>query len=426
MVASQGRRAWLVWSIAAGFYAYGFFQRVAPSVIVDDLMTAFALDATLLGTLSAAYFYTYAALQIPLGVLIDRHGARRILMLGALLAALGGIAFALAGGLGAALVARGLIGAGVGVAYIATLKLVSSWFPIHRFGLVAGLTLAAGTLGAVGAQLPLALAVRTFGWRPVLLTTGIVALGLAALVFAIVRDRPPAAGPSAAGAAGVAAPPTHALGLLGILARPETWLLILVTGFIGAPILAFAGLWGVPYFVQVHGLERTEAASLTSIMLVSWAIGGPGLGALADRFGRRAALILVIASLNALLWLPFVFAPDLPLWLAVPLIAALGFGGGGMIVAFAVVRSVFGVTAAGKAMGIVNSAVLLFGAGMQTAFGAMLDARWHGAISGGTRLYDAGAYAAGFVLCAAASAIVVLAALGLRAAERQHDAVAAR
>lgn len=412
-------RAWLVWSIAAAFYAYGFFQRVAPSVIVDDLMVAFALDATLLGTLSAAYFYTYAALQIPVGVLIDRFGPRRLLLAGAVLAAAGGTLFAFAGGLAIALAARGLIGAGVGVAYIATLKLVGAWFPLHRFGLLAGLTLAAGTAGAIGAQLPLALAVGGFGWRPVLLVAGIAALVLAGLVLAIVRDRPAGAEPPG----GAAAPATHALGLAGILAQRETWLLVLVTGFTGAPILAFAGLWGVPYLVHVQGLDRTTAASVTSIMLVSWAIGGPALGALADRLGRRSSLILAIATANCLLWLPLVLAPDLPLVLVVPLMAALGFGGGCMIVAFAVVRSVFGVTAAGRALGIVNSAVLLFGAGMQTAFGAMLDARWDGAVVGGTRVYDAAAYGTGFVLCLAASAIVVLAGLGLRAAERQHDAV---
>ncbi len=422
MVAAGSGRAWLVWSIAAGFYAYGFFQRVAPSVIVDDLMATFALDATLLGTLSAAYFYTYAALQIPLGVLIDRFGPRRLLTLGALFAALGGVLFALAGGLAAAIVARALIGAGVGVAYIATLKLVGDWFPLERFGFVAGLTLAAGTAGAVGAQLPLALAVDAFGWRPVLLVTGVAALVLAGLILAIVRDRPPGIEPVAGAPA---PPPAHALGLLGILARRETWLLSLVTGLTGAPILAFAGLWGVPYFVQVHGLERTAAASVTSVMLVSWAIGGPALGALADRLGRRGPLILAIAASNCVLWLSFFLIPDPPLALAVPVIAVLGFGGGAMVVAFAVVRGVFGVTSAGRAFGIVNSAVLLFGAGMQTAFGAMLDARWNGAILGGARLYDAAAFGAGFVLCAAASAVVVLAALALRAAERQHDAVIA-
>jgi MFS family permease len=422
----QSRRAWTIWAIAAGFYAYGFFQRVAPSVIVDDLMLTFALDATLMGTLSASYFYTYAALQVPLGVLIDRYGARLLLTLGALTAAMGGVLFALATGLGSALIARALIGGGVGVAYIGTLKLASAWFPLQRFGLLAGLTLAAGTIGAVGAQVPLALVVEGFGWRQTLLVMGIAGAVLAALIFIVVRDRPPQ--PAATGAAAPATAEAVTPGaadprLLGILTRPETWLLVAVTGFTGAPILAFAGLWGVPYFVQVHGLERTTAATLTSLMLVAWAIGGPALGALADRVGSRARLILVVAALNCVLWLPFVLLPTLPLILALPLMLALGLGGGAMIIAFAIVRSVFGTAAAGRALGIVNSSVLLFGAGAQTVFGMVLDGFWSGATVGGHRVYDPAAYAAGFILFSLAAAVVVVAGLGLARVEAQHKRV---
>jgi MFS family permease len=421
----QSRRAWTIWAIAAGFYAYGFFQRVAPSVIVDDLMLTFSLDATLMGTLSASYFYTYAALQVPLGVLIDRYGARLLLTLGAVTAALGGVLFALATGLGSALIARALIGGGVAVGYIGTLKLASAWFPLQRFGLLAGLTLAAGTAGAVGAQLPLALVVDSFGWRQTLLVMGIAGAVLAALIFTIVRDRPLSgeAGATPPAAAGAATPATADMGLVGILARPETWLLVTVTGFTGAPILAFAGLWGVPYFVQVHGLERTTAATLTSLMLVAWAIGGPVLGALADRVGSRARLILVVAALNCLLWLPFALLPTLPLILALPLMLALGLGGGAMIIAFAIVRSVFGTAAAGRALGIVNSSVLLFGAGAQTVFGVVLDGFWSGATVGGHRVYDPAAYAAGFILFSLAAAVVVAAGLGLARVEAQHKRV---
>ena len=187
---ARQQRAWLIWAIAAGFYSYGFFHRVAPSVIVDELMRSFALDATLLGTLSAAYFYTYAALQVPLGVLLDRFGPRRILMVGALAAAGGGTLFAMADSIGMAILARALIGAGVAVGYIGTLKLVSAWFPLQRFGLLAGLTLAFGTIGAIGAQLPLALLVDAFGWRASLLGVGIFGLVLVALIWALVSDAP--------------------------------------------------------------------------------------------------------------------------------------------------------------------------------------------------------------------------------------------
>ena len=425
----QQKRAWLIWGIAAGFYAYGFFQRVAPSVIVDDLMLAFALDATLMGTLSASYFYAYAALQVPLGVLIDRYGARLVLTLGAVTAALGGILFAIATGLWSALIARTLIGAGVAVGYIGTLKLVGAWFPLQRFGLLAGLTLAAGTAGAIGAQVPLSVVVASFGWRPTLLAMGIAGVGLAALIFTLVRDRPPARAEQAAPSPTRATSPSPAaqaapdVGLMDILGRQETWLLVAVTGLTGAPILAFAGLWGVPYFVQVHGLERTAAATLTSSMLVAWAIGGPVLGAMADRVGSRARLILVMAGLNCLLWLPFALYPTLSLALALPLILALGLGGGTMIIGFAIVRSAFGAAAAGRALGIVNTSVLLFGAGAQTLFGIILDWLWTGDTVAGNRVYDASAYAAGFVVFSLAALVVVVAGLGLARVEAQHERV---
>ena len=424
---TRQQHAWLIWAIAAGFYSYGFFHRVAPSVIVDELMRSFALDATLLGTLSAAYFYTYAALQVPLGVLLDRFGSRRILMAGALAAAGGGTLFAMADSIAMALLARALIGAGVAVGYIGTLKLVSAWFPVQRFGLLAGLTLAFGTLGAIGAQLPLALLVDAFGWRASLLGVGIFGLVLAALIWALVSD---------AHAAAVTPSPTEnqatcpaqsdpPVRLSAILSRSDTWLLVIITGFTGAPILTFAGLWGVPYFVQAHGLERTTAAALTSLMLVAWAIGGPVLGALAGRVRSPARLILIFGALNGLLWLPFVFFPSLPLGAALPFVIALGLGGGAMIIAFAVVGSIFGSAAAGRALGIVNSAVLLFGAGMQTAFGAVLDVNWAGAMVDGNRVYDPSAYAVAFMLFATAAGLVVLAAIGLSRKETDRVATVA-
>jgi len=419
-MSTKQQGAWAIWGIAAAFYAYGFFQRVAPSVIVDELMQAFALDATLLGTLSAAYFYTYAVLQVPIGVLIDRFGARLVLVSGALAAAAGGIAFALADSLAMALLGRALIGAGVGTAYIGTLKLAGSWFPLHRFGLLAGLTLAAGTAGAIGAQVPLSVAVALFDWRPTLLAAGLAGLALCLAMLTLVRDepgRPHFSRPAATQAepAGPAAP-----GLAGILGRRETWLLVLVAGFTGAPILTFAGLWGVPYFVQVQGVERATAASMTSLMLIAWAVGGPLLGAIADRVAQRAMLMLVVATASCLLWLPFILHPTLPLSLAVPLVLALGLGGGCMIVAFAIVRGVFGSAAAGRALGIVNTFVLLLGAAMQTLFGSLLDRRWAGATEAGNRIYGAEAYAAGFLLFAGAAAIVAAAALALLRAERQQ------
>lgn len=419
---SLATRAWLVWSLAAGYYAYGFFQRVAPSVIVADLMAEFAVGGAMLGTLSAAYFYAYAAIQVPVGVLLDRFGPRRLLVLGAAIASLGGIVFALASTLWLTVTARALIGAGVGVGYIATLKLASTWFPPRRFGLLAGLTLAAGTLGAVAAQLPLALAVEVAGWRTSLFVIALLGVLLCLTMAGYIQDRPdlpanPAAAP------GPGSPHARASSLLApmrhILGRAETWRLVAITGCIGAPILTFAGLWGVPYLVHVHGLPTATAGAITSLMLLAWASGGPFWGGLSDRLARRRLVLVVVTLAMAAAWLGWTLVPQPPLMVAVALALLIGFAGGGMVVAFAAARDSFGAEMAGTAMGIVNSSVLLFGAGAQTGFGWLLDLAWDGRIADGARIYTVGGYRLGFALLAGSALVAGLAALRLEAPRRR-------
>ena len=152
--------AWLIWLMAALFYCYGFFQRVAPSVMVSELMRDFAVGGAVMGTLSAFYFYAYAGLQVPIGVMIDRFGPKRMLIAAGVLCAAGSVSFALAPGIGPAYVGRALIGAGAGCTWVSALKLAGNWFPAARFGMLTGMTLAFGMAGAVGGQAPLALAVE--------------------------------------------------------------------------------------------------------------------------------------------------------------------------------------------------------------------------------------------------------------------------
>ena len=130
---------WLTWGLGAALFCYGFFQRVAPSVMIDPLMRDLAVGGAVLGNLSAFYFYAYAGLQIPVGLMVDRWGPRRLLTGGALLCGLGSLLFALAEGLPLAYAGRLLIGAGAGFGFVATLKLATAWFPPERFAQVSGL-----------------------------------------------------------------------------------------------------------------------------------------------------------------------------------------------------------------------------------------------------------------------------------------------
>ncbi len=132
-------RALFIWALAALAFGYAFFQRVAPSVMVEDLMRDFGANATVLGQLSALYFYPYALLQPPLGALLDRFGARLMLTIAVALAAAGTLAFALAPTLWLAYVGRFLIGAGSAVGFIGSMALAARWFPPRRFATMAGL-----------------------------------------------------------------------------------------------------------------------------------------------------------------------------------------------------------------------------------------------------------------------------------------------
>jgi len=406
--------AWLTWGLLASLYFVGFFQRVAPAVMVDELMRDFSITATLLGNLSAIYFYTYAAMQIPSGLLADAVGPRRVGTAAAVVAALGIVLFALADSLWTASLGRGLIGASVAVAFVACMKLAGHWFPANRFATVTGISLLIGNLGGVLAGVPLSEAVASVGWRSAMLASAGVTLVLAALVWLWVRDDPSERGyashahPEALNNAGMS--PRRSLKL--VVSERETWLLFFAGGLIAAPVLTFAGLWGVPFLVQVHGLERSHAAVFTTTMLLGFAVGGPLLGALSDRIGRRKLPYLGAALVHALCWVFFLLVDGLPASALYLLFAAIGFSAGGIIIGFAFSREVNHPGAAGTVGGVVNMAVLGFAAIQQSAMGWILDRNWQGAMVEGARIYDAAAYHAAFTWLAV-SAVGALLAVAL-------------
>ena len=404
--------AWFTWGLLASLYFVGFFQRVAPAVMVDELMRDFGIAATMLGNLSAIYFYTYAAMQIPSGLLADAVGPRRVATAAAMAAVAGTVLFAQADTLWMASLGRGLIGASVAVAFVACMKLAGHWFPANRFATVTGVSLLIGNLGGVLAGVPLSEAVAGFGWRNAMLASAGVTLLLAIAVWLGVRNDP-----SERGYASHAHPEALNNGAMSpwrslkiVVSERDTWLLFLAGGLLAAPVLTFAGLWGVPYLVQVHGLERSHAAVFTTTMLLGFAVGGPLLGALSDRMGRRKRPYLAVALVHAACWGAFLFVDALPVAAFYLLFAAIGFSAGGIIIGFAFAREANHPGAAGTVGGVVNMAVLGFAAIQQSAMGWILDRNWQGVMRDGARVYDAAAYHAAFVwlLVGAVGAVLAL------------------
>ena len=392
--------AWSVWGLAALLYLLGFYQRVAPAVITDQLMAEFSLGAAALGNLSGFYFYSYVAMQIPTGVIADRWGPRRLLTLGAAVAALGTALFAAAPSLWWADAGRLLIGAAVAVAFVSMLKLASHWFAPHHYALLSGMGLLMGVVGGVVAGVPLRLLVEAFGWRAVMgASAGLTALlGLA--IWLWVKDDPEEAGYAShfPGAETGRHERTPVLkGLVEVISYRNSWLLLLTPLGLSGAVLCFGGLWGVPYLRQVHGLEAKSAAAITSALLLAWALGGPLLGAWSQRLGRRKPLYVLTTVLALGGWAAIVLLA-LPLWLLVLMLVAVGFVSGNIIIGFAWAKESVPLRLTGTASGFCNMGPLMGGMLLQPGVGWLLDRHWQGAQREGARIYDAAAYQAGFAL----------------------------
>lgn len=396
----SARIAWTIWGLGAALYFIGFFQRVAPAVITNELTDAFTLTAAGLGNLSAFYFYSYVAMQIPTGILADRLGPRRLLTAGAVIAAIGTAVFAMAQDAAMAGLGRLLIGASVGVAFVCMLKLAAHWMPPTNYAFTSGIAIAVGVLGAVCAGAPLRLLVDGFGWRGVMWVVAAVTAFAAVATWMMVRDDPAERGFKShfEGSHGTAHHTRLLDDLREILRNRNVVLLFFIPGAACSMVLTFAGLWGVPFLVTHYQLAPAAAAGLCSATMVSWAIGSIIYGAASNRIGRRKPLFIGGLAMSMLLWSALIFVPAWPLAALFALLIAFGFFSGCFILSFAFAKESGPARLAGSVSGISNMGVIMGPMMMQPLVGVILDSRWQGALIDGKRIFDFASYQRGFSL----------------------------
>ena len=399
--------AWTMWGFGAALYFIAFYQRVAPAVITAELTAAFGLTAASLGNLSAFYFYSYVAMQIPTGIVADRFGPRRLLTAGAGVAALGTLVFAFAPTLGWADAGRLLIGGSVGVAFVCMLKLAGHWMAPRQFALASGAALFVGVIGAVTAGVPLRIMVDAFGWRAVMAGSAIVILLLTGVIWWLVRDDPSDRGYLSwyDDSADHADSAPLLTGLREVLRYRNTALLFLVPGALSSIVLSFAGLWGVPFLVTHYGASRTEAAALCSAMMVVWAVSSLGYAWASHRIGRRKPLFLGGIAASGALWAAVVFVPGLSIAALAALLIATGVACGAFILVFPFAKESVPARISGTVAGIVNMGVMLGAMVMQPLIGWALDRQWTGTLLDGARTYDLDAYRNAFALALVWSAL---------------------
>ncbi|MFO1315881.1 MAG: MFS transporter [Burkholderiales bacterium] len=345
-------------AFAAG-YLLSYLYRTVNAIISPELVRDLALNPSSLGLLTSAYFLAFAAMQLPVGILLDRYGPRRVEPVLLAIAATGAALFALADSLGGLALARAVIGAGVAACLMAPLKAIAAWYPPDRQASYAGWVMVAGGIGALAATVPLELALRVTHWRVVFACLAGVTLAVALAIWWRVPDMPkPAQPPSLA---------TQLAGVRTVFVSPRFWWIAPVGGFAMGAFMAIQGLWAVPWLMEVEGVTRAAAADHLFVMNAVIMGGYAALGFMGTRLARRGIharhLFAAGFAVNvAALALIVLRVPGSYLWWSL-----FGLGAAVNVLAFPVLNEGFGRDLAARTNTTLN--LLMFTGSFATQWG---------------------------------------------------------
>jgi len=408
-----GGYRWLVFMLLAVGYLLVYFHRTSPAVVALDMMQDLAAGEALMGFLGSAYFYPYAAMQLPAGLLSDSWGPRRSITVFFLLAGGASILFGLADSAGLAIFARVLVGLGVSMLFVPTMKTMTRWFKVSEFATMAGVLLAVGGLGVLIAAAPLAYLSAALGWRGSFLAIGGLTIVLAGAIWVFVRNTPEELGfapPEAPlpRAAGGGPAPSLLQGMASVIKAARFWPLATWFFFTCGIFFSFVGLWGGPYLIQVYGLTKGQAGGVLSMAAVAMILGSPFLSWLSDRWRSRKKVLILASAAMLVLVLPLCFWPQSlsqPLLYIWCFLLSL-FSSSIVSVGFTSSKELFPVAMAGTAVGMVNLFPFLGGAVMQPLLGWIL--KLGKSPDGGL---SPEAYAQAFLVYLAAAAVAFIASL---------------
>lgn len=368
--------------MGALFYCYEFVLRIIPGALQTELSIALGhISATTFGQISALYYFAYSPMQMPVGMLMDRFGPRRLLTFACLCCTLGSWMFTLTSSMFLVGAGRFLVGFGSSFAFVGVLSLALHWLPRRYFSLVAGLITTLGMFGLMYGEIKITEWSVSVGWEQVLLFIALIGSGLSVLVLLIVRDGPEGYQPNKYPL------PAFFHNVLKVLMSHEVWLI----GFVGAclytSLSVFGELWGKTYLEQAHHLTKVEAAKTISAVFLGWAIGAPVAGYISDYTGKRT-LPLVVGAILSLVSISIVlYCPGLSYWSLNILLFLYGLFSATEIIVFIMAKECSGAQLSGTVFAATNMIVTLGGVIFQPLVGKLLDTFGDSGIVGGEHIY---------------------------------------
>ncbi|MGD9153737.1 MAG: MFS transporter [Gammaproteobacteria bacterium] len=374
-----------IWTLAALFFLYEFFLRTFLGSIVHEITIALKINAEQLSYIDAGYYLTYGLLQIPVGILVDKYGARLLLTIFSFVCALGVFVFCFAHGLATGIIGRFLMGAGSAFAFICLLNLTLNWFPQKIMGFIFGLAQFLGAIGPTIAGAPLVILLYKMhdNWRLVFFLIGLVGILLAILIGIFVRNKPKS---FKLQLKFLSKSSSLMQKLITLVKNPQAWWIVLYSAA-NYVALAFLGtLWGTTY-IETRGISHETAAFISSMVWFGLAFGCPFFGAISDIIKRRKTTLIASAILGMCMTLAIIYCPINSKIIFALLFFGLGVAGSGQSVAFTTIAEHVEVNLHATALGFNNAGIAFANTMMIPLITALIQLSFHQHFAAGKQIY---------------------------------------
>lgn len=386
---NYGAKGWIVVFCSALFYTYQFTLRVSPNIMNYELLSNFALESAGLGILIGAYNWAYSAMQIPLGISMDRIGPRFFLCAAALICACASFLFGHTSNPFFGGCARFLMGLGSACGFIGTVKIGTLWVDRRHVAKVTSVAILMGTAGASLGGAPLEVVLNTIGFQHTMEMLGFIGLGIFVLIYFFVHNHPTKDGFKEHAKNN---PHNHPLtDIMTLVKTPQAWIMAVYGMLMYLPITVMGVVWGVSFIRTTEGVSDVVAASVVSTMFLGAAIGSPVFAYFSDFIHSRRFPMALGSIITSFIWF-IVFLADVPLYMMYVLFFIAGFTYTSKCLSFASICEIMPLQMSALSVAFVNMIVMMTGILFLPLLGSLIDWHWDGAMQNGIPLYDAGDY----------------------------------
>ncbi|SDF02793.1 MFS transporter [Sporomusa acidovorans] len=371
----------LIFLVISATYLVSYFHRAAPAVVGPEIMKEFSLAPSALGFIGSMYFWAYAATALPAGLLADSWGSRKTIAVFVFLAGIGGFVFSLATTVASMAWGRFIIGFGVGVVYVAAMRILADWYKPDELATYSGVLLAVGNIGALISTTPLVLLMGGIGWRNSFSLVAVLTIAASAIAYKVIRDKPNEMGfPSWQDMAGSETreankKTTLCEAIKVVFGNRKFYLLgLLLFSFYGT-FMGVGSLWAGPYLQNIYGISKQVSGNILMMFPLGMVFGCPLSGYVSDKILKsRKKVLLWGCILHTLCYIPLLFLTDsLSIVFLYVLFFGYGFSGGSFVSCFVGAQEIYEPRFAGTAVGALNIFLFSGGAFYQYVMGAVIN-----------------------------------------------------